>query len=208
MNLRTLATLFAVLAVFAIATVDHDKIEPFLQPKPVTVSEKVAIKFKPQLSGEVTGGLKGSNGNDACEYAPKGSQVYGRSGWYRDLWAIMYAWYSSKGFEWIAFPKRRLDWHGVVVCINNPALESPKIVGASIIPWTHHLRDFNKMAEELANLAMDTKKSTQVFAVDFSNLPQTWTALVGFLQRDVGNWIDIHPDQQDDGRTSNIEGVP
>ncbi|OWZ22454.1 hypothetical protein PHMEG_0002850 [Phytophthora megakarya] len=77
-----------------------------------------------------------------------------------------------------------------------------------IISWTHHLRDFNKMADELANLAMDTKKSTQVFEADLSNLPQAWTAVVGFLQRDVDNWIDIHPDQEDDGRTSNAEGVP
>ncbi|ETO75184.1 hypothetical protein F444_09189 [Phytophthora nicotianae P1976] len=67
------------------------------------MSEKAAIKFKPNLStseivcvsfpavnaaGEVTGGLKATNDNSACKYALKGSQVYERSGWYKDLWAI------------------------------------------------------------------------------------------------------------------------
>ncbi|OWZ01643.1 hypothetical protein PHMEG_00026930 [Phytophthora megakarya] len=95
----------------------------FLNPN-LTVSEKAAIKFKPQLAtlggicvpfpavnaaGEITGGLKGTNGNDACEYAPKGSQVYCRAGWYKDVWAII-----------------------VVVWIDNPDLESPNIVGASM----------------------------------------------------------------------------
>ncbi|KAF1786947.1 hypothetical protein Pcac1_g28250 [Phytophthora cactorum] len=147
MNLRVLVTtLFAALVACATATVDHDKIEPFPQPEPVTISEKTAIKFKPQLytseiacvsypavnaAGEVTGGLKGTNGNDACKYAPKGSQVYGRAGWYKDMWAIMYAWYFPKGF-WLDFPTRRHDWKSVVVWIDNPDLETPKIVGVSM----------------------------------------------------------------------------
>ncbi|KAG4042351.1 hypothetical protein PC123_g22158 [Phytophthora cactorum] len=147
MNLRVLVTtLFAALVACATATVDHDKIEPFPQPEPVTISEKTAIKFKPQLytseiacvsypavnaAGEVTGGLKGTNGNDACKYAPKGSQVYGRAGWYKDMWAIMYAWYFPKGF-WLDFPTRRHDWKSVVVWIDNLDLETPKIVGVSM----------------------------------------------------------------------------
>ncbi|KAG7375766.1 hypothetical protein PHYPSEUDO_015304 [Phytophthora pseudosyringae] len=147
MNLRALAaTLFVALAACATATVDHDKVEPFPQPEPVTVSEKAAIKFKPQLyvpegvcvtypavnaAGEVTGGLKGTNGNDACKYAPKGSQVYGRAGWYKDMWAIMYSWYFPKGF-WMGYPSRRHDWKSVVVWIDNPDLETPKIVGVAM----------------------------------------------------------------------------
>ncbi|POM59252.1 hypothetical protein PHPALM_32048 [Phytophthora palmivora] len=148
MNLITLISVFFV-AVVASAkeTTDHDKVLPIPQPEPVTVSEKAAILFKPQLytyqyvcvsfpavsaAGEVTGGLKGTNGNDACKYAPKGSQVYGRAGWYKDLWAIMYAWYFPKGFSWTGFPSRRHDWKSVVVWIDNPELESPKIVGVSM----------------------------------------------------------------------------
>ncbi|KUF94850.1 hypothetical protein AM588_10008633 [Phytophthora nicotianae] len=102
MNIRAIAAaVFSALVVYATATVDHDKIEPFLQPEPM--SEKAAIKFKPNLStseivcvsfpavnaaGEVTGGLKATNDNSACKYVLKGSQVYERSGWYKDLWAI------------------------------------------------------------------------------------------------------------------------
>ncbi|ETK73050.1 hypothetical protein L915_19970, partial [Phytophthora nicotianae] len=67
----------------------------------------------------------------ACKYAPKGSQVYGRARWHKDLWAIMYTWYFPKGF-WMGFPTRRHDWKSVVVWIDNPSLEEPKIVGVSM----------------------------------------------------------------------------
>ncbi|OWZ18786.1 hypothetical protein PHMEG_0007070 [Phytophthora megakarya] len=147
MNLRTFATtLFAALIVCATATIDHDKVQPIPQPEPATISEKAAVKFKPNFSkslyacvpfpavnaaGEVTGGLKGTNGNDACTDAPLGSQVYGRAGWYKDLWAMMYAWYFPKGFQG-GFASRRHDWKSVVVWIDNPAVDTPKIVGVSM----------------------------------------------------------------------------
>ncbi|ETO61430.1 hypothetical protein F444_20558 [Phytophthora nicotianae P1976] len=192
MNLRALVMALLTLVACTTATVDHDKIEPFPQPEQVTISEKAAIKFKPQLgstkivsekvcvpypavnaAGEVTGGLKETNGNfcelakpstpgsvapvsllktaivlikrslfvvpqvgliihiAACKYAPKGSQVYGRARWHKDLWAIMYTWYFPKGF-WMGFPTRRHDWKSVVVWIDNPSLEEPKIVGVSM----------------------------------------------------------------------------
>ncbi|EGZ12560.1 hypothetical protein PHYSODRAFT_373097, partial [Phytophthora sojae] len=35
--------------------------------------------------------------------------------------------------------------------------------------WSHRLRHFNKTADGLANLAMDTKKSTQVTAADVAS---------------------------------------
>ncbi|ETI47584.1 hypothetical protein F443_08220 [Phytophthora nicotianae P1569] len=97
---------------------------------PVTISDKAAIKFKPQLftpeyvcvpypavdaAGETTGGLKGTKRNDACKYAPLGSQVYGRARWYKDLWAII-----------------RHDWKSVVVWIDNPEFETPKIAAVSM----------------------------------------------------------------------------
>ncbi|ETP45350.1 hypothetical protein F442_08230 [Phytophthora nicotianae P10297] len=150
MKLRALtSTLFATLVLWTActnATIDHDKVLPFPQPEPVTISEKAAITFQPQLyipegvcvsypavnaAGETIGGLKGSNGNDACMYAPLGSQVYGRARWFKDLWAIMYAWYFPKDF-WAAFPTHRHDWKSVVVWIDNPDLEMPKIVGVSM----------------------------------------------------------------------------
>ncbi|OWZ00054.1 hypothetical protein PHMEG_00028838 [Phytophthora megakarya] len=140
------AILFAVLTACAKATIDHDKVQPISQPEPITVAEKAAVKFKPQLCtsiracvsfpavnavDEITGGLKGTNGNDACKYAPLGSQVYGRAGWFKDLWAIMYSWYFPKSFSWMK-PNGRHDWMHIVVWIDNPALETPKIVGVSM----------------------------------------------------------------------------
>ncbi|GMF32567.1 unnamed protein product [Phytophthora lilii] len=81
------------------------KVKPFAQPDPVTISEKSAVKFKPQLNilsgcvpfpavnaaGETSGGLKGSGGTDDCKLAPLGSQIYGRATWHNDIWAITYA---------------------------------------------------------------------------------------------------------------------
>ncbi|KAG6950722.1 hypothetical protein JG688_00014031 [Phytophthora aleatoria] len=75
-------------------TIGHGQVLPFAQPNPVTISEKAAVKFKPQLyidygcvsfpavnaAGEITGGLKGTDGTDG------GSRVYGRSTWYQDKW--------------------------------------------------------------------------------------------------------------------------
>ncbi|OWZ00287.1 hypothetical protein PHMEG_00028558 [Phytophthora megakarya] len=147
MNLPVLVTIiFAALVTCADAATDHDKIQPIPQPEPVTVAEKAAVKFKPQLitpkgacvsfpaisaNGDVTGGLKGTNGDDACGAAPLGSQVYGRSGWYKDVWAIMYTWYFPKSFSWF-LPSGRHDWQSVVVWIDNPDVETPKILGVSM----------------------------------------------------------------------------
>ncbi|KAG3237738.1 hypothetical protein PI124_g17281 [Phytophthora idaei] len=43
----------------------------------------------------------------------------------------MYAWYFPKGF-WVGFPSRRHDWKSVVVWIDNPDFEVPKILGVSM----------------------------------------------------------------------------
>eukprot|EP00644_Phytophthora_capsici_P019559 jgi/Phyca11/133546/e_gw1.547.4.1 len=125
--------------------IDHDKVQPFAQPVPVTISEKAADKYKPQLeiygscvsfpavnaAGDITGGLKGSEGTDGCTKAPLGSQVYGRSAWYQDKWAMMFAWYFPKNF-WEGRPKSRHLWANMVLWLDNPALETPKILGASL----------------------------------------------------------------------------
>ncbi|KAG7395651.1 hypothetical protein PHYBOEH_003370 [Phytophthora boehmeriae] len=146
MHLRTIvvAAFTALFTLCDAASIDHDKVQPFSQPEPVIVSEKAAIKFKPQLSiefgcvvfpavnaaGETSGGLKGTGGNTGCKISFLGSQVYGRAAWYKDIWAIMYAWYFPKAF-WGDLPKRRHDWKNVVVWIDNPAVETPKLLGIS-----------------------------------------------------------------------------
>ncbi|POM81287.1 Necrosis inducing-like protein NPP1 type [Phytophthora palmivora] len=145
MNYCSLLVIIATaLAAVSADKIDHDKVEPLPQPDPVTISEKAAVKFKPQLNiaggcasfpavnaaGDVSGGLKGSNGNSACDSAPLGSQVYGRAGWYNDKWAIMYAWYFPKGF-FMGVASRRYDWASAVVWIDNPDFATPAILGLS-----------------------------------------------------------------------------
>ncbi|OWY92406.1 Necrosis inducing protein NPP1, partial [Phytophthora megakarya] len=106
-------------------------------------------KYKPQLyirdgcasfpavnaAGEITGGLKGTKDIEGCEKAPLGSQMYGRSTWYQDKWAMMYAWYFPKNFRGYR-AKKRHDWASIVLWIDNPAVEMPKILGASLSQQT------------------------------------------------------------------------
>ncbi|RLN73561.1 hypothetical protein BBO99_00009339, partial [Phytophthora kernoviae] len=147
MNLRMIIFVAAAALFVAIdaISIDHDKVQPFPQPEPVTDSEKAAVKFKPRLkiingcgvysavnaAGETNGGLKGTGGVSGCKISSLRPQVYGRAAWHNDIWAIMYAWYLPKGF-WFTFPVRRHDWKNVIVWIDNPALETPRMLGLSM----------------------------------------------------------------------------
>ncbi|KAE9032048.1 hypothetical protein PR003_g11300 [Phytophthora rubi] len=112
-----------------------------------TVSEKAAVKFKPSLkigvchpyptvnaAGETSGGLKASGEIDGkCKGSGLGSQVYGRSAWHKNMWAIMYAWYFPKAayYELYDAEGHRHNWASAVVWLDNPALEKPKILAVS-----------------------------------------------------------------------------
>ncbi|KAK1942627.1 hypothetical protein P3T76_006126 [Phytophthora citrophthora] len=125
--------------------IDHDTVKPFSQPKPKTDSEKAAVKFKPQLlvsygchpypavqaDGSVSAGLKGSGPVDGeCGGSDLGSQVYSRSDWYKDKWAIMYTWYLPKGRP--TKYQRRHFWMTAVVWIDDPSLSNSTILGVSL----------------------------------------------------------------------------
>ncbi|KAF1784481.1 Necrosis inducing protein [Phytophthora cactorum] len=133
------------------AKIDHDKVQPFPQPDPVTVSDKAAVKFKPQVSiafgchpypavqadGAVSGGLNYSGKpRGGCKGSKLGSQIYARSTWHRGIWAIMYAWYLPKGYERVdarsVVGGHRHFWGHATVWIDNPALENAQILGASM----------------------------------------------------------------------------
>nr|6QBE_A Chain A, Nep1-like protein [Hyaloperonospora arabidopsidis] len=126
-------------------TTGHDAIVPFSEPKPVTISEKAGVKFKPLLDvntgcapyaavnaeGETSGGLQTSGDPESgCRGSKYGSQVYGRSTWYNDVWAIMYAWYFPKDSPMLLMGHRH-DWENVVVFINDPDEVEPTILGCS-----------------------------------------------------------------------------
>ncbi|KAE9015611.1 hypothetical protein PR003_g14472 [Phytophthora rubi] len=115
-------------------TINHNEVKPFPQPEPVTISEKAAVKFKPQIrigsgcvpypvvndKGETSGGVQTSgNPSGGCRGSGHGSQVYGRAGWHNDAWAIMYSWYFPKDSPSSRMGHRH-DWEHVVVWINNP----------------------------------------------------------------------------------------
>ncbi|GMF45460.1 unnamed protein product [Phytophthora fragariaefolia] len=125
--------------------ISHDQVKPFPQPEPVTISEKAAVKFKPQIhitngchpypavneAGETGGGLKTKGAPSAgCKGSGWGSQVYGRSTWYRGVWAITYSWYFPKDSPSSGLGHRH-DWEHVIVWIDNPDLENPKILAVT-----------------------------------------------------------------------------
>ncbi|KAG3242306.1 hypothetical protein PI124_g12848 [Phytophthora idaei] len=112
----------------------HDEVKPFPEPAPVTISEKAGVKFKPQIQirtgcvpypsvnefGETSGGLQISgNPKGGCRGSGHGSQVYGRSTWINDVWAIMYSWYFPKDSPSSRMGHRH-DWEHAIVFIDNP----------------------------------------------------------------------------------------
>jgi hypothetical protein len=145
MNLRVcLAAIIATLGAVDVSAIGHDQVVPWPQPEPVTVAEKAAVMFKPSIhitngchpypavngAGETGEGLEIMGSDSAgCKGSGFGSQVYGRSMWYRDVWAIMYSWYFPKDSP---MPKmgHRHDWEHVVVWISNPEV-NPTILAVS-----------------------------------------------------------------------------
>ncbi|KAG7397226.1 hypothetical protein PHYBOEH_001104 [Phytophthora boehmeriae] len=149
-------------AVVVAVSIDHDKVQPFAQPEPVTMSEKAAIRFKPALdvvdgcnpypavnaAGETSAGLKASGSPSGDCKGHIGSQIYGRAGWYSDLWAIMYAWYFPK----TNIPSRthhRHDWQNMVVWIDNPEANPPTIKAISI--WGDYGNKYTVKHRKLEN---------------------------------------------------------
>ncbi|GMF24249.1 unnamed protein product [Phytophthora fragariaefolia] len=64
---------------------------------------------------------------------------------------------------------------------------------------SHHLRAFNKMADDLANIAMDT---IQVEASDIPRLPAHWSPVIKSLQGEDDHWLDRQPDTEAACQTS------
>eukprot|EP00644_Phytophthora_capsici_P010358 jgi/Phyca11/10570/fgenesh1_pm.PHYCAscaffold_51_\ len=174
------------------ATIDHDKVQPFKQPDPVTVSEKAALKYKPQLvigggcvsfpavnaAGDITGGLKGTKSTDGCTEAPLGSQAYGRSTWYQDKWAMMFAWYFPKNF-WGGGADSRHLWSNMVVWIDNPSLETPKILGVSLSQQTIDVPKLFYMFPLVNRQKVPYKKVTAIKPMDFAGMQAIKTGRIG-----------------------------
>ena len=58
-----------------------------------------------------------------------------------------------------------------------------------VISWTHHLRQYNCMADALANQAMDAGKSIQLFKQDIAVAGLPWSGVADHLQGDADHWV-------------------
>ncbi|OWZ15438.1 Necrosis inducing protein NPP1 [Phytophthora megakarya] len=150
MNLCAVFIVVASLAAVQAQVINHNQVRPFPQPDPVTISQKVAVKYKPQLriidgchpypavqkDGSIGGGLKWGGPRDGeCTGSKLGAQVYARSTWVNDVWAIMYAWYFPKGRGAVPLPLifgHRHNWEYVIVWVDNPKSENSTILGVSM----------------------------------------------------------------------------
>lgn len=142
--LLLLAAVSASLIPTALAAVwNHDDIYGFPEVNPTTITQKAAKRFQPSLwvehgcvpfpavdkFGNTSGGLEptGSH-NEGCSQSI--GQVYTRSTWYNGYWAIMYSWYFPKD-EPSSGLGHRHDWESIVVWIDNPAVDNPKVLSIS-----------------------------------------------------------------------------
>ncbi|GMF35969.1 unnamed protein product [Phytophthora fragariaefolia] len=129
--------------------IDHDQVQPFAQPEPTTDSERTAVKFKPQLhishgchpypavqaNGSVSAGLKWAGRADGkCKGSALGSQVYSRSDWFKDKWAVMYAWYFPKGRQYMnnMDTGHRHYWLYAIVWTDSSSPANSTILGVSM----------------------------------------------------------------------------
>ncbi|KAG2819151.1 hypothetical protein JG687_00007292 [Phytophthora cactorum] len=130
--------------------IPHGKVRPFPQQVPVTDAQKAVLKYKPQLTiedgchpypavqkdGAIGGGLSWSGPRDGeCKGSPLGSQVYARTTWVKDKWAIMYAWYFPKArapFPVLRFLGHRHGWEYAVVWLDRPNADNSTILGVSL----------------------------------------------------------------------------
>lgn len=126
-----------------------DQVLPFPEPEAKTISDKAAVKFKPQIhvsegcqsypavnaAGDTTDGLKIEGLADGkCKGSTHGSQVYVRSTWHRGKWATMYAWH----FPTYTADFERYDWEHVVLWLDNPAVANQTLEAVSIWDELYH----------------------------------------------------------------------
>ncbi|EGZ08266.1 necrosis inducing-like protein NPP1 type [Phytophthora sojae] len=135
MNLRAFLAAAAASLVMVeaeIKWIDHDQVQSFPQPEPVTDFEKFAVKYKPQLHIS----------NGCHPYPAVQADVYSRSDWYRGKWTIMYAWYFPKGRACKDDFKtgHRHFWEDVVVWVDNPNPDNSTLLGVPMYAGHRHIK--------------------------------------------------------------------
>ncbi|KAL1638686.1 hypothetical protein SLS58_008718 [Diplodia intermedia] len=128
-------------------TVPHDSLNPL--PEAIrTGTEGDGIKrFAPQLhiahgcqpytavndAGDTSGGLQDTGSSTGgCRDTTKG-QTYTRGAWHNGRFGIMYAWYFPKDqpSDGVSTGAHRHDWENVVVWLDDPAADTPTLIGAA-----------------------------------------------------------------------------
>ncbi|OWY95382.1 hypothetical protein PHMEG_00034627, partial [Phytophthora megakarya] len=61
----------------------------------------------------------------------------------------------------------------------------------NVLSWTHHFRSFNKTADTLANLPMDTQPSRQLQVYSRDNIVECWRPVLSWVANDISNWLEI-----------------
>ncbi|KAJ8576212.1 hypothetical protein ON010_g3002 [Phytophthora cinnamomi] len=69
----------------------------------------------------------------------------------------------------------------------------------AVLTWQHHLRSYNKMADALANLAMDTRRSMQCTPNRVIGSTSLWKDIHSFAASDVGHWLERNSDENSSG---------
>ncbi|KAJ5043143.1 uncharacterized protein L3040_004526 [Drepanopeziza brunnea f. sp. 'multigermtubi'] len=128
--------------------VKHDSLIPFLNTLPADKEQADIIrKFNPTLhvthgcqvmtavndKGEISSGLQDSGSpNGGCRWTDRG-QTYVRTANYKEIFAIMYAWYWPKDHPNAGNVAggHRHDWESVVVWLSTNCTDDAKLLGAS-----------------------------------------------------------------------------
>ncbi|OWZ14181.1 hypothetical protein PHMEG_00012373 [Phytophthora megakarya] len=59
-------------------------------------------------------------------------------------------------------------------------------------PWTHHIRAFNKAADQLANVAMYERVSRQIFKSDQVDHIPPWANVLRIASGDMEHWRGVY----------------
>ncbi|OWZ00902.1 Necrosis inducing protein NPP1 [Phytophthora megakarya] len=153
-----IALLSALLAKVLSKSIPHDQVQPFAEIEPVTESDKVIFKYKPQLKvaegcqpypavqedGSVSEGVPWSfqfaKSTKDCEGSKLGSQIYARATEFKGVYAIIYTWYFPRGRELVSSMELRAFGHRhnfeyVIVWLDKLSLNSSKILGVSTFSY-------------------------------------------------------------------------
>ena len=68
-----------------------------------------------------------------------------------------------------------------------------------VLSWSHHLRAYNKMADSLANVAMDRRQSQQLAPAWPAQRTSPWSAALEHVASDVGHWLESQSNERPSG---------